>query len=145
VNGSFFVPHDLQAPVRGTPIGRFVSSFSGEQYALPEAVGLLREMRRRPLNEQWISLSGADPLNLVGILAPGPKLPALTDNRLIYRDGVPVATRSAGIVDFLTTLDSATLGSWKATSAVCRAGIAFPSRLVSVFSTKYGMPDVPKS
>src|ERR1700739_5054737 len=73
---------------------------------MPEAVGLLRETRRRPLSEQWISLSGADPLNLIGILTPGPRLPSLTDNRLVYRDGVPVATLSAGKVQFLTTLDA---------------------------------------
>ena len=46
------------------------------RYALPEAIGLLRETRRRPPSEQWISLSGADPLNLIGILTPGPRLAA---------------------------------------------------------------------
>jgi ATP-dependent helicase Lhr and Lhr-like helicase len=45
-----------------------------------------------PHSDQWISLPGADPLNLIGIVTPGPRLPALTDNRLIYRDGLPVAT-----------------------------------------------------
>jgi ATP-dependent Lhr-like helicase len=107
---------EARGEIRG---GRFVSGFSGEQYALPEAVGLLRETRRRPLSEQWISLSGADPLNLIGILTPGPKLPALTDNRLIYRDGVPVATRSAGIVDFLTKLDSG--NRWEAEKRLVRS------------------------
>ena len=63
----------------------------GEQYALPDAVGLLREMRRRPASGEWVSLSGADPLNLAGILTPGAKLAALTGNRLLFRDGVPVA------------------------------------------------------
>ena len=107
---------EARGEIRG---GRFVSGFSGEQYALPEAVGLLRETRRRPLSEQWISLSGADPLNLIGILTPGPKLPALTDNRLIYLDGVPVATRSAGTVDFLTTLDNAS--RWEAEKRLVRS------------------------
>jgi ATP-dependent helicase Lhr and Lhr-like helicase len=94
---------EARGEIRG---GRFVAGFSGEQFALPEAAGLLRETRRRPPSEQWISLSAADPLNLIGILTPGVRLAALTDNRLIYRDGVPVATLSAGKVQFLTTLDA---------------------------------------
>jgi ATP-dependent Lhr-like helicase len=107
---------EARGEIRG---GRFVSGFSGEQYALPEAVGLLRETRRRAPGEQWISLSGADPLNLVGILTPGPKLPALTDNRLLYRDGVPVAALSAGKVDFLTALDDAS--RWEAEKRLVRS------------------------
>jgi ATP-dependent Lhr-like helicase len=53
-----------------------------------------------------MSLSGADPLNLVGILTPGPRLAALTGNRLVYRDGVPIAALEGGWVRFLTTLDA---------------------------------------
>ena len=74
--------------------GRFVAGFSGEQFALPEAIGTLREMRRQPPPTNGLAVSGADPLNLVGILTPGPRLPALTGNRLLYRDGVPIATLS---------------------------------------------------
>jgi len=107
---------EARGEIRG---GRFVAGFSGEQYALPEAVGLLRETRRRPLSEQWVSLSAADPLNLIGILTPGPRLPALTDNRLIYRDGLPVATLSAGKVDFLATLDGAS--RWEAEKRLMRS------------------------
>ena len=59
---------EARGEIRG---GRFVAGFSGEQFALPEAIGLLREMRRRPKSGEWVSLSGADPLNLVGILTPG--------------------------------------------------------------------------
>jgi ATP-dependent helicase Lhr and Lhr-like helicase len=99
--------------------GRFVAGFSGEQYALPEAIGLLRETRRRPPSEQWISLSGADPLNLIGVLTPGPKLAALTDNRLVYRDGIPVATLSAGKVEFLATLDAK--NQWEAEKRLVRS------------------------
>jgi hypothetical protein len=84
---------EARGEIRG---GRFVAGFSGEQYALPEAVGLLRETRRQPVSDQWVSLSGADPLNLAGILTPGPRLAALTGNRLIYRDGVPIAVLSGG-------------------------------------------------
>ena len=89
---------EARGEIRG---GRFVAGFSGEQYALPEAVGLMREVRRRPASGQWVSLSGADPLNLVGVLTPGVKLPALTVNRLVFRDGLPVAALSGGKVEFL--------------------------------------------
>ena len=76
---------EARGEIRG---GRFVAGFSGEQYALPDAVGLLREVRRRPASGEFVSLSGADPLNLAGILTPGAKLAALTGNRLLFRDGV---------------------------------------------------------
>jgi len=66
---------EARGEIRG---GRFVAGFSGEQFALPDAVGMLREVRRKPASDGWISLSGADPLNLAGILTPGPKLAALT-------------------------------------------------------------------
>jgi len=84
--------------------GRFVAGFSGEQYAAPEAITLLREARRKPHEGHYVSLSGADPLNLVGILTPGARLPSLSGNRLLYRDGVPVALLSGGEVSFLVDL-----------------------------------------
>jgi ATP-dependent Lhr-like helicase len=99
--------------------GRFVAGFSGEQYALPEAVGLLRETRRQRPSDEWVSLSGADPLNVVGILTPGPRLAALTGNRLVYRDGVPIAVFSGGKVQFLITLDTA--AQWEAQSRLLRS------------------------
>jgi ATP-dependent helicase Lhr and Lhr-like helicase len=64
-------------------------------------------------------VSAADPLNLIGILTPGPRLPALTDNRVIYRDGLPVATLAGGKVDFLTTLDDAS--RWEAEKQLMRS------------------------
>jgi len=75
---------------RGTARGgRFVSGFAGEQYALPEAVDLLRTVRRSEPDGEVITLSGADPLNLVGIVVPGPRVPALHTNRVTFRDGTP--------------------------------------------------------
>ena len=106
---------ERRGEIRG---GRFVAGFAGEQFALPEAVGMLREVRRKPGSGDWISLSGADPLNLAGILTPGPKLAALTGNRLLYRDGVPVALLAAGEVQFLETLDAGT--EWEARKALLR-------------------------
>jgi len=81
---------EARGEVRG---GRFVGGFSGEQYALPEAIGLLRSVRREPGSGELVAVSGADPLNLVGILTPGDTLPAVAANRILYRDGVPVAVK----------------------------------------------------
>jgi ATP-dependent Lhr-like helicase len=107
---------EARGEIRG---GRFVAGFSGEQYALPEAVGLLRKMRRQPASGNWVSLCGADPLNLVGILTPGARLAALTGNRLVYRDGVPIAVLSGGKVQFLVTLDAA--AQWEAQNRLLRS------------------------
>src|SRR5260370_38286748 len=95
---------EARGEIRG---GRFVSGFSGEQFALPEAVGLLREVRRGKDSGAWISLSGADPLNLAGILTPGPKPPPLTGNPVLYREGGPGPLFAAGEVHFLQAFATA--------------------------------------
>ena len=89
---------EARGEIRG---GRFVAGFSGEQYALPAAIGALRESRRSNTGADWVSISAADPLNVVGLLTPGPRVPALTGNRILYRDGVPIAALSGGEVSFL--------------------------------------------
>ena len=99
--------------------GRFVAGFSGEQYGLPEAVGLMREIRRKPPVDQWVSLSGADPLNLVGVLTPGLRLASLTANRLVYRNGIPVAALSGGSVQFLSELEG--VERWEAEKRLRRS------------------------
>jgi len=113
---------ESRGDIRG---GRFVAGFSGEQFALPDAIGMLREVRRQPAAGALLSLSGADPLNLVGILTPGPRLPALTGNRLLYRDGLPIALLAAGEVQFLETLDAAS--EWEAHKALLRCAEPVPS------------------
>ncbi len=113
---------ESRGEIRG---GRFVAGFSGEQFALPDAVGMLRDMRRQSPSGALVSLSGADPLNLVGILTPGPKLAALTGNRLLYRDGLPIALLVAGNVQFLETLDAAS--EWEAHKALLRCAGSIPS------------------
>jgi ATP-dependent Lhr-like helicase len=70
--------------------GRFVSGFVGEQYALPEAVEELRRVRRTQRPGDLVRISAADPLNLVGIVVPGARVPAVRSNRVVYRDGLPV-------------------------------------------------------
>jgi ATP-dependent Lhr-like helicase len=107
---------ESRGEIRG---GRFVAGFSGEQFALPDAVTMLREVRRKPFTGAWVSLSGADPLNLVGFLTPGPKLPALTGNRLLYRDGISVALLSGGEIQYLEELDAAT--EWEAHKELLRS------------------------
>jgi ATP-dependent helicase Lhr and Lhr-like helicase len=73
---------------RGTVAGgRFVNGFSGEQFAHPDAVGLLREVRKRPRDGETVRLSAADPLNLAGIVLPGPRIPAVATNSVSYTDG----------------------------------------------------------
>ena len=83
---------EARGEIRG---GRFVAGFSGEQFALPEAVGVLRGTRNEDKAGKLTVVSGADPLNLVGILLPGPKVPALYSNRVLFRDGI--ANRCPGV------------------------------------------------
>jgi ATP-dependent Lhr-like helicase len=71
--------------------GRFVDGFSGEQFALPEAVGLLRGNEARPVERSLVVISAADPLNLGGIITPGVKTAARAGSRLLLLDGVPAA------------------------------------------------------
>jgi ATP-dependent Lhr-like helicase len=106
---------EARGEIRG---GRFIAGFAGEQYASPDAVGLLRDVRRRPLAGQYVSLSGADPLNLLGIVTPGARLPSLTGNRLLYLDGLPVATYAAGAITFMESLDPKE--QWLAQNALLR-------------------------
>lgn len=95
---------ESRGDIRG---GRFVSGFIGEQFALPEAVESLRAMRKAKgetegRHQQEIRISGADPLNLVGVILPGPRVPAVPSTYIIFRDGLPVrsgAARDAGRAD----------------------------------------------
>jgi ATP-dependent Lhr-like helicase len=77
---------EARGTIRG---GRFVNGFSGEQYAVPEAVEALRAVRKQDRIGETISISAADPLNLVGIVLPGPRVPSLMTNAVTYVDGVP--------------------------------------------------------
>jgi ATP-dependent Lhr-like helicase len=106
---------EARGEVRG---GRFVAGFSGEQFALPDAVAPLREVRRRPHGGEYNSLWAADPLNLVGILTPGARLTSLTGNRVLYRDGVPIAVYAGGEVKFLESVEQHL--QWEAQTALRR-------------------------
>lgn len=93
--GRIYRRWEARGEIRG---GYFVGGVSGEQFALPEAIGLLRSIRKSPLKNELVTLSAADPLNLQGILIPGPRIAALTGNRLLFRDGRLVAALEAGEV-----------------------------------------------
>jgi ATP-dependent Lhr-like helicase len=71
--------------------GRFVDGFLGEQFALPVAVESVRGMRGLPLGGEAVTLSAADPLNLIGILVPGERVPAISGRTVSYRDGIAVS------------------------------------------------------
>ena len=86
--GRIYRRWEARGEIRG---GYFVGGVSGEQFALPEAIGLLRSIRKSSSNGELITLSAADPLNLQGILTPGARIPAFTANRILFRDGLPIA------------------------------------------------------
>ena len=97
--------------------GRFVSGFSGEQFALPEAAAALRNIAKHAGTER-VSISAADPLNLAGIVTPGDKVPRLPGNRLLYEGGVPIAVQAGGELCFLKPLDAS--GQWTARNLLIR-------------------------
>ncbi|MFO1497637.1 MAG: hypothetical protein U1G07_04460 [Verrucomicrobiota bacterium] len=83
---------EARGEIRG---GHFVSGVSGEQFALPEAIGLLRSIRKQPAAGELLTISAADGLNLTGILTTGPRVTGITASRLLLRDGLPVAALEA--------------------------------------------------
>jgi ATP-dependent Lhr-like helicase len=94
---------EFQGEIRG---GRFVDGFVGEQFALPEAVESLRAMRREGADKTMsheIRLSAADPLNLVGVILPGPRVPSSPSNYVLFRNGVPVRTGETSPVEILNS------------------------------------------
>lgn len=79
---------ELKGELRG---GRFVSGFIGEQFALPEALESLRALRKSGFSlVQEVKLSAVDPLNLAGVILPGPRIPAVSTNFLVLKDGAVV-------------------------------------------------------
>jgi ATP-dependent Lhr-like helicase len=84
---------EARGEIRG---GRFVSGMSGEQFALPEAVGRLRAVRRQERSGRLIGIGAADPLNLTGIVTPGERVAAVARSRILDRDGVPALALEGG-------------------------------------------------
>jgi ATP-dependent Lhr-like helicase len=92
---------EARGEIRG---GRFVQGFAGEQFALPEALSLLRSVRKQQDNEQLITISTADPLNLTGIITPGKRIAAQAGHRIMYKNGKPVATNLSGNIEIDETI-----------------------------------------
>jgi ATP-dependent Lhr-like helicase len=93
---------EARGEIRG---GRFVAGMSGEQFALPDAVEKLREIRRSPASDRLIAISAADPLNLTGIVTPGDRIRTVAGNRIVYRNGVPVAAMEGDMLRSLTEVE----------------------------------------
>ena len=91
---------EARGEIRG---GRFVAGQSGEQFALPDAVGALREVRRKRGTGETVTISAVDPLNLVGLITPGARVPSIASHRIVFCDGVPIAVRDG---DGVRTLDA---------------------------------------
>jgi len=84
---------EARGEIRG---GRFVAGFGGEQFAASDAVGRLRAVRKLERIDELVVLSAADPLNLVGILTPEARVAAIHRNRVLFRDGLPIAAVEGG-------------------------------------------------
>jgi ATP-dependent Lhr-like helicase len=84
-----------------------VAGMAGEQFALPDAIPIVREVRRTPASGAFYSVSTADPLNLAGIVTAGARVAARGRNRIAYRDGVPVAVFESQVFRTLEPLDAA--------------------------------------
>ncbi|MBZ5629769.1 MAG: DEAD/DEAH box helicase [Acidobacteriia bacterium] len=105
--GQAFRRMEARGEIRG---GRFVSGFLGEQYALPVAVESLRALRRMEPTGETVTLSAADPLNLVGIIVPGERVPAISGKTVTYCDGVAITTAERALAADLSTPRAAAAG-----------------------------------
>lgn len=95
---------EARGDIRG---GRFIAGSTGEQFALPEAIALMRQVRRQPPDEHLLVLAATDPANLLGTVLPGPRLPRVAGSRVLFKGGVPLAINVAGQVEMLVALDPA--------------------------------------
>lgn len=93
---------EIRGEIRG---GRFVDGVYGEQFALADAIGLIRKIRNKELDGTIVTVSAVDPANMMGTVLPGDKVPAHHKNRILFRDGLPIAKIVAGEVTFLTEFE----------------------------------------
>jgi ATP-dependent Lhr-like helicase len=105
---------EARGDIRG---GRFVSGMSGEQFALPEAVERLREVRRTAHDDRLTTISGADPLNLTGIVTGDERIRASASTRIVYRNGIPVAAMEGDMLRTFCDLDAETAADAAAAAA----------------------------
>src|SRR5262249_8763479 len=114
---------EARGEIRG---GRFVAGFGGEQFALPDSVGRLRSVRRSDRLDELVVLSAADPLNLVGILTPEPRVAANYRNRILLKDGLPIAASEGGE---LRRLAESELDDERLQTLLSRRSLRHPLRL----------------
>jgi len=112
---------EARGDIRG---GRFVSGMSGEQYALPDAVDRLRELRRSGPDETLVAVSGADPLNLTGIVTLGDRIRAAASSRVVYRNGIPVMAMEGDMLRTLADVDAPILADAAALAAGRRVPVS---------------------
>ena len=117
---------EARGEIRG---GRFVSGMSGEQFALPDAVDRLRELRRSGPDDALITISAADPLNLTGIITGSERLRTAAGNRIVYRNGIPLAALEGDMLRTFAEVDPAIAADVAAAAA---------GRRVPVFSGYVG-------
>jgi ATP-dependent Lhr-like helicase len=117
---------EARGEIRG---GRFVSGMSGEQFALPDAVDRLREVRRSGPDDALVTITGADPLNLTGIVTPGDRIRAAAGSRIVFRNGVPLAAFEGDMLRTLGDIEPAIAADVAAAAA---------GRRVPVFSGYVG-------
>ncbi|CAE6799654.1 ATP-dependent RNA helicase SrmB [Paraburkholderia aspalathi] len=108
---------EARGVIRG---GRFVNGLAGEQFALPEAIPILREVRRHANDGAFVCVAGTDPLNLAGTLLVGERVPAVAGNRVLYRDGIVIATLVAGTFWFDPAVETIPTEREHARSALVR-------------------------
>ena len=114
---------EARGEIRG---GRFVSGFIGEQFALPEAIELLRKTKNAEPDGRFIALSACDPLNLAGIISPGHRVPSVVRNRLVVRDGLPIASMENGSIVELAKVGPEIMDQAKITLSVPISHAGFP-------------------
>jgi ATP-dependent Lhr-like helicase len=112
---------EARGDIRG---GRFVSGMSGEQYALPDAVDRLRETRRSGPDEKLVAISGADPLNLTGVVTLGDRIRAAASSRIVYRNGIPVMAMEGDMLRTLADADASVLADAAALAAGRRVPVS---------------------
>jgi ATP-dependent Lhr-like helicase len=112
---------EARGDIRG---GRFVSGMSGEQYALPDAVDRLREVRRSGPDDHLIAVSGADPLNLTGLITLGDRIRASAGSRIVYRNGIPVMAMEGDMLRTLADVDATVLADAAAIAAGRRVPVS---------------------
>ncbi|WP_455366969.1 Lhr family helicase, partial [Kaarinaea lacus] len=120
---------EARGEIRG---GRFVEGFSGEQFAVPDAVSLLRKAQQES-NQDLVVISAVDPLNLTGVILPGARVTNSNKNKILFRNGKPIAVSKNGQVEFLEEMNQET--QWQVQTTLLRKhspGQIMPSPTQSV-------------